>query len=199
MDLPKGFYGVTDEKYGSLKSAEKLVEFGAKIIQYRCKHKTDKEMYEESLAIKDMLHGKDIVFIIDDRVDLALIVGADGVHVGDKDLPVCAIRKVVPKDFIVGLSTHNVADVMNAVCCDYIGIGPVFYTTTKDDAYTPLGVDMAKKMIELSKVPAYLIGGITLDNIESIKNINAAGFISVADVLSNDKMHFEKMVKIWRS
>ena len=199
MDLPEGFYGVTDERYGSIESAEKLIEFGVKIIQYRCKYKSDKEMFEEARKIKNMIEGKGIIFIIDDRVDLALIVKADGVHLGDKDLPVCEVRKIVPKNFIIGLSTHSIEEVRQANCCDYIGVGPVFYTTTKDDAYEPVGVDIAKKMVEASRFPAYLIGGINLENIGKIRNIDAQGFISVSDVLNNDKKHFEDMVKIWNS
>ena len=199
MDLPKGFYGVTDERYGSIESAEKLIDFGVKIIQYRCKYKSDKEMFEEAKKIKNMIKGKGIIFIVDDRVDLALIVKADGVHLGDKDLPVCEVRKIVPENFIIGLSTHSIEEVKQAGCCDYIGVGPVFYTTTKDDAYKPIGAEMAKKMVETSRFPAYLIGGINLENIGTIKGIGAQGFISVADVLNNDKKHFEDMVKIWNS
>jgi len=199
MDLPKGFYGVTDERYGSIESAKKLIDFGVKIIQYRCKYKSDKEMFEEAKKIKDMIKGKNIIFIIDDRVDLALIVQADGVHLGDKDLPVCEVRKIVPANFIIGLSTHSIEEVRGADCCDYIGVGPVFYTTTKDDTYEPVGVDVAKRMVEASRLPAYLIGGINLENIDKIKNIDAQGFISVSDVLYNDKKHLEDMVKIWNS
>ncbi len=199
MDLPKGFYGVTDEKYGSIKSAEKLIDFGVKIIQYRCKYKTDREKYEEAKKIKDMIGNKDILYIIDDRVDLALIVKADGVHVGDRDIPVCEIRKIVPKDFILGLSTHTISDVLNADCCDYIGVGPLFYTTTKNDAYNPLGIETAMKMVEASKCPAYLIGGIKLENMKDVKNIKADGFVSVSDVLYNDDKHFQRMVSVWNS
>ncbi len=199
MDLPEGPYGVTDERYGSIESAEKLIDFGVKIIQYRCKYKSDKEMFEEAKKIKNMIKSKDIIFIIDDRVDLALIVKADGVHLGDKDLPVCEVRKIVPENFIIGLSTHSIEEVKEADCCDYIGVGPVFYTTTKEDAYEPIGVETAKKMVEASRFPAYLIGGINLENIGKIRNIDAQGFISVSDVLNNDKKHFEDMVNIWNS
>lgn len=197
MDLPKGFYGITDERYGSIESAEKLIEFGAKIIQYRCKYKTDREKYEEALKIKDMIAGKDIIYIIDDRVDLALIVGADGVHVGDKDIPPCSIRKIVPNNFIIGVSTHSIKDVSDADCCDYIGVGPVFYTTTKKDAQTALGVDEAKAMVSASKFPVYLIGGINIDNIELIKGIGAYGFVSVSGVLNNDIKYFNRLADIW--
>jgi len=199
MDLPKGFYGITDERYGSIESAEKLIEFGTEIIQYRCKYKTDREKYEEALKIKDMIVGKDIIYIIDDRVDLALAVGADGVHVGDKDMPPCSIRGIVPKDFIIGVSTHSIKDVSNADCCDYIGVGPVFYTKTKKDAQTALGIDEARAMISVSKFPVYLIGGINIDNIESVKKIGAYGFASVSGVLNNDIKYFDRLMYIWNS
>ncbi len=199
MDLPKGFYGITDEKYGSIESAKKLIDFDVKILQYRCKYKTDKEKYEEAKKIKELIGKKDIIYIIDDRVDLALVVEADGVHVGDKDIPVCEIKKIVPEDFIIGLSTHSVEEAQNAQCCDYIGIGPVFYTTTKDDVASSIGIETAKDMVKVSKKPGYLIGGIKYENLEALKDINAHGFISVSDVLYNDKKHFEDMVKIWNS
>jgi thiamine-phosphate pyrophosphorylase len=199
MDLPRGFYGVTDEKYGSIESAEKLIEFGAKIIQYRCKYKSDRAKYEEAKKIKDMIGKKDIVYIIDDRVDLALMAGSDGVHLGDKDLPVCEVRKIVPDNFIIGLSTHSVEDVLRVKCCDYIGVGPVFYTKTKDDVRAPISVGTAKEMVDCANLPTYLIGGIKLENIEQIRYIKSYGFVSVSDVLLNDKKHFEEMVAIWNS
>ncbi len=199
MDLPGGFYGITDERYGSIESAKKLIEFGAKIIQYRCKYKSDREKFEEAKAIKEIIGNKDIIYIIDDRVDLAMIVKANGVHVGDKDIPVCEIRKIAPKDFIIGLSTHSIEDVKKARCCDYIGVGPVFFTTTKDDVRKPIGLDTAKKMVEIANFPTYLIGGIKLENLKDIKHIKAHGFISVSDVLYNDKKHFEEMVSLWNN
>ncbi len=199
MDLPAGFYGITDERYGCVESARKLVEFGAGIIQYRCKNKTDREMYEEALTIRRMVKASRAIFIIDDRVDIALAVGADGVHVGDKDIPPCAIRRFVPGGFIIGLSTHSVEDVKRAECCDYIGVGPVFETTTKDKPHKPIGVEVAREMVRLAGVPCYLIGGITLENIAQLKGIGAHGFVSVSDVLSHDRSHFEEMIRIWES
>ncbi|AEA33417.1 thiamine phosphate synthase [Hippea maritima] len=199
MDLPKGFYGIIDERFGCIDSAKKLIDFGAKIIQYRCKNKTDRQMLEEAETIRRLTLNAGAVFIIDDRVDLALLVGADGVHVGDKDFPPCRIRKLAPKGFIIGLSTHSIDDVRNASCCDYIGVGPVFATTTKDKPHPTLGVELAEEMVRQSPYPAFLIGGIALDNIETIKHIPAWGFVSVRDVLANDKAHFERMLEIWNS
>ncbi len=199
MDLPEGFYGITDERFGCIESAKKLIEFGAKIIQYRCKLKSDREMFYEAKKIREMTKAEGIVFIVDDRVDLALVVEADGVHLGDKDLPACEVRRIVPEGFIIGLSTHSIEDVKNADCCDYIGVGPVFETTTKKNPHPTLGIDLAKEMVKISKYPAFLIGGISLENIHLIKDIKAYGFVSVRDVLANNKEHFERMLKIWQS
>ncbi len=197
MDLPSGFYGITDERYGCVESALKLLEFGARIIQYRCKNLPDRELYEQALKIRKFAKKKGVLFIVDDRVDIALAVEADGVHVGDKDLPPCVIRRFVPEGFIIGLSTHSLEDVKKADCCDYIGVGPVFPTTTKKNPHKPIGIELAREMVEASNVLAYLIGGITLENIEQLKGINAHGFVSVSDVLNHDKKHFEEMLKKW--
>ncbi len=199
MDLPRGFYGITDERYGSIRSAKKLIEFGAEIIQYRSKNSSDRIKYDEAKKIKELIGNKDIIYIINDRVDIALTVGADGVHLGQDDLPVCEVRKIAGNNFIIGLSTHDMDSVKNSDCCDYIGVGPVFYTTTKEDADPEIGVGEARKMISVSKFPVYLIGGINIENIESVKNIGAHGFVSVSDVLYNDINHFERMFNIWNS
>ncbi len=199
MDLPKGFYGITDERFGCVESAKKLLDFGAKIVQLRCKKLTDREFLSIADEVRRLTKDYGAVFIVDDRLDIALLSDADGVHVGDKDIPPCRIREVVRDGFIIGLSTHSLDDVLKADCCDYIGVGPIFETTTKDKPHPTLGVELAKRMVELSKYPAYLIGGIKLENIGEIKDIGAWGFVSVYDVLSHDKGHFERMMEIWRS
>ena len=197
MDLPKGFYGITDDRFGCIESAVKLLSFGVKILQLRCKKLTDREFLELADRVRELTSSKGALFIVDDRVDIALMSGADGVHVGDKDIPPCRIRRLVGDKFIIGLSTHSLEDVKKAECCNYIGVGPVFPTTTKDKPHPTLGVELAKKMVEKSKYPAFLIGGIGLDNIDRIKDIKAWGFVSVRDVLSNDKEHFERMMRLW--
>ena len=199
MDLPKGFYGITDERFGCLESARKLLDFGAKIIQLRCKKLNDKEFLSVADEVRRLTADFGALFIVDDRLDIALLSVADGVHVGDKDISPCRIRKIVKENFIIGFSTHSLDDVLKAECCDYIGVGPVFSTTTKDKPHPKLGVKLAKKMVESSKYPAYLIGGIKLENVGEIKDIGAWGFVSVYDVLSHDKGHFERMIETWKS
>ncbi len=197
MDLPDGFYGITDERFGCLESFKRLLNFGARIVQLRCKSLTDKELFEIALEARKLTEKQKAILIIDDRVDIALAVGADGVHLGQDDLPTCVARRLVGKDMIIGLSTHSIEDVERASCCDYIGVGPVFETTTKD--YKPIGVETARRMVELSKFPAYLIGGITLENISQIVHIGAKGFVSVSDVLSHDMLHYKEMIRLWNS
>ncbi len=199
MDLPKGFYGITDERFGCLESAKKLLDFGVKIVQLRCKKLTGREFLSIADEVRKLTEDYGALFIVDDRWDIALLSDADGVHVGDKDISPCRIRESVKENFIVGLSTHSVEEVLKAECCDYIGVGPVFPTTTKDKPHPTIGVKLAKKMVELSNYPAYLIGGIKLENIDKIKGISAHGFVSVYDVLSHDKDYFERMISIWKN
>ncbi len=199
MDLPKGFYGITDGRWGCLESARKLLDFGAKVVQLRCKNITDREFLVYAEILRSWTKEAGAVFIVDDRVDIALISNADGVHVGDKDIPPCKIRDLVGDRLIIGFSTHSIEDVKNAECCDYIGVGPVFPTTTKDKPHAAIGVELAQKMVDESRHPAFLIGGISLDNINKIKHIKAHGFVSVSDVLMHDKQHFERMLEIWNS
>ncbi len=196
MALSKGFYGITLES-DSIGTCKKLIDFGVKMIQYRAKQKTDKEMLYEALEIRKLTKQANVLMIVNDRVDIALIVEADGVHVGQDDIEPQFIRKMVPKGFIVGLSTHSLEQVQSPKVdyVDYIGVGAVFHTLTKDAIV--IGVELAKKMTEASKKPAYLIGGIKLSNIEELKGIGAYGFTSITNVLYNDKAHFEELMKKW--
>jgi thiamine-phosphate pyrophosphorylase len=198
MDLPKGFYGITMES-DSISTCKKLIEFGAKMIQYRAKNLSSKQMLYESLQIRKLTKEANVLMIVNDRLDIALISGADGVHVGQDDIPPSYLRKVVPKGFIIGLSTHSLEHVLDREIefVDYIGVGAVFETSTKDAVV--IGIDLANKMVKSSKKPAYLIGGIKLSNIDSIKHIGAYGFTSITDVLYNDYGHFLEMLNKWNS
>ncbi|OSS42169.1 Thiamin-phosphate pyrophosphorylase [Desulfurella amilsii] len=198
MDLSKGFYGITMEN-DSIGTCKKLIDFGAKAIQYRAKNLPSKQMLYESLEIRELTKKANVLMIVNDRLDLALVVGADGVHVGQDDIPPSYLRKIVPKGFIIGLSTHSLDQVLSSEVdfVDYIGVGAVFKTSTKDAVV--IGPDLAQQMVKSSKKPAYLIGGIKLSNIDSIKGIGAYGFTSITDVLYNDYGHFLEMLNKWNS
>ncbi len=196
MDMPAGFYGIADESFGCVEAAHKLVEFGAKVIQYRRKTGSDRERYEEARLIRRIVSDR-AVYIVNDRLDIALAVGADGVHVGHDDLPPHVIRGMVPEGFVIGCTVHSVGELDGLCGCDYIAVGPLFETNTKVDALPPRTIDEVAEVVKRSTVPVYLIGGISIDNISAIKGLGARGFVSVSDVLRHDINHFRKMVRIW--
>lgn len=198
MDLPKGFYGITMES-DSIGTCKKLINLGAKMIQYRAKSLSDREMLKEAIKIRELTKQSCVVMIVDDRVDIAIITQADGVHIGQEDIPPSVIRKISPKNFIIGLSVHSIDQVLSEEVSfvDYIGVGAIFPTKTKDAAV--IGVEVAREILQISKKPSYLIGGIKLSNIDSIKSLNAYGFTSITDVLYNDDVHFKEILKKWNS
>jgi thiamine-phosphate pyrophosphorylase len=179
-------YAITDERFLNSSNISQAVERailgGATVIQYRAKKKSSKEMYEEALKVREITKSYGIPFIVNDRLDIALAVKADGVHVGQEDLPVRVIRSIVGKEFIVGLSTHNLNQVKKANeenLADYLGFGPVFLTTTKENPDPITGVEELCKAVKISKIPIVAIGGINRDNILKVKACNPAGIAVV--------------------
>ena len=130
--------------------------------------------------IKKLLKGKNVLFIVDDRVDLACCLNADGVHLGQDDIRVDQARKILGKKKIIGFSTHSISQLRSAVKkdVDYISIGPIFSTPTKPD-YKAVGLDLIKSAVSLTKIPLVVIGGI---NEKNIKEIVEAGVQRVAVV-----------------
>ncbi len=153
---------------------------GARIVQYREKNGSRKKVLESAKVIRDICSDYATIFIVNDYVDIALLANADGVHLGQDDIHIHEARKITPEDFIIGVSTHSLEQAKKAEAdgADYIGIGPVFATPTKED-YSPIGVDTVKSVLGAISVPAAAIGGINLDNIEQLKS---AGVVNVAMV-----------------
>ncbi len=181
--LDLSLYVITDEnliKKDIGKAVEKAIKGGATVIQYRAKNKDSKTMYKEAQEIKKICDRYNVPLIINDRVDIALAVNADGVHVGQEDLEVEVVRRIIGFDKIVGLSTKNLKQVKEAnyLPIDYIGFGSIFPTETKEDAKVS-GIENLKKAIEISLVPVVAIGGINLSNIDEVLS---AGCTNVAVV-----------------
>ncbi|OGC76159.1 MAG: thiamine-phosphate diphosphorylase [candidate division Zixibacteria bacterium RBG_16_40_9] len=154
---------------------QQLVKAGAEMIQYRDKDSEDGEFLKEALKIKKILKNSKIPFIINDRVDIALYIKADGVHVGQTDLPVSIARKLLGKNKIIGTSAENIkqAKVAQREGADYVGLGPIFYTTTKEKIPYPVGLDLIEQAQKELKIPFFSIGGINLDNLSSVINAGA--------------------------
>ncbi len=147
-------YAVTDlqrEDPAIFRKVEAAYRGGADIVQLRSKNLTDAELYRIGTKMRKLAARFRKLFFVNDRPDLALAVGADGVHVGQDDLPVSRVRKILGKDFFIGLSTHSLRQALEAAKqeVDYIGVGPVFKTPTKPK-YSPIGLDLVRKLNPLT-------------------------------------------------
>ncbi len=125
----------------------KILGAGIRWVQYREKEKSRKDIYQESLIVREMTRQYNAVFIVNDHADIAFAVGAEGVHLGQDDLPIREARKILGKNKIIGLSTHDIEQALNAKKegADYIGFGPIFHTKTKE-AGEPRGLDMLRNV-----------------------------------------------------
>ena len=170
-----GFYLViTNPAVGYAKCAEAAVRAGVKIIQLRMKHASREEILREAQEMRRVTAGTETLFIVNDDPSIAAEVGADGVHVGQGDMPPAEVRDRYPGLRIVGLSTHNMEQVEASwgEPVDYIGVGPVYATPTKEIPDPTLGPELAGRMIAAARVPAVAIGGI---NAETLPPVLAAG------------------------
>src|ERR1700687_1058060 len=141
------------------------VRGGATSVQVRLKTAPPREVVEITRAI---MIRTSVPVIVNDRADLALAAGAAGVHVGEADLPVAAIRRFAPENFIIGASLGSDAELVNAKGADYVGIGPVFGSDSKRDAGGAIGVDGFERLASMVQVPELAVGGITADRALSI-------------------------------
>jgi thiamine-phosphate pyrophosphorylase len=195
-------YGITAEAMSNgrdnMTVVKAMLEAGIKFIQYREKEKTGLARYEECLKLKKLVHEYNAAFIIDDFVDLAIAVDADGVHIGQDDLPVPAVRKLLGPDKIIGLSTHSPEQLEKANeiadLIDYIGCGPVYATNTKKTA-VPVGLEYVKYATEHAKMPFVAIGGIKEHNIHEVYNAGATTIAVVSDITSADDI-IDKISKL---
>jgi len=147
---------------------------GAKIIQLREKHWSKKDLYDLAVEFRKRTHNYDALLIINDHVDVALAAGADGVHLGQEDLPVEAARKIAP-ELIIGASSHSLKEALKAEKdgADYVNIGPIFPTQTKADAGRFLGPEAIAEIGPQLKVPFTTMGGIKPDNIHRVLEAGA--------------------------
>lgn len=166
-----------------------MKEAGIKIIQYREKEKSKSEIYKECLEISNYLKDSDIKFIVNDHVDIALAVDADGIHIGQEDLDVDIIKNM-KTDLFIGLSTHNEKQALKAreLGVDYIGVGPIFPTKTKKHVEASKGLEYLKWVSENIDLPYVAIGGIKEDNIGQVKANGGYCFAMVSEILSSEDL-----------
>lgn len=195
MDLkhrfPKGLYGILGEAFSlgrsNVETAEMMITAGIDVLQYREKsHEKDRSvMLEECTCIAQMARTAKVPFIVNDFLDIALLSGATGVHLGQQDLPAGLVKKRYP-ELIVGCSTHDPDQVEKAIQdgVDYIGVGPIFATQTKKDVSDPVGLPLVEYVASLKKIPFVVIGGIKRHNINTVADHGASTFCLLTDIIS---------------
>jgi thiamine-phosphate pyrophosphorylase len=192
-------YPITDTEITNLSHAEQVVRMidgGAKIIQLREKHLAPKDFYADAKKALEIARKNDVKIIINDRVDVALALKADGVHLGQDDLPPEYAREILGVNAIIGFSTHTVAQALKAIKLpiDYIAIGPVFPTKTKSNPDKVVGLKGVKQVREaVGDFPLVAIGGITLENFRDVLNAGADSTAIISDLLSDAENIHERM------
>lgn len=183
-------YLVTDRSLSLGRSLESVVaqavEGGVTMVQLREKDCSTLEFYEQAILLKKCLHPYNIPLIINDRLDIALACDAEGLHIGQSDMPYDIARKLLGRDKIIGLSVECIQDAVNAneLDVDYIGISPVFGTPTKTDTAPALGLNGVQEIVKVSRHPAVGIGGINKTNAAEVISAGAEGISVVSAIMS---------------
>ena len=163
---------------------------GADAVQFRAKRLSKRHYYEQALGLLPIARAERVPFFVNDHLDIALAISADGIHIGQNDLPCGAARRLVPREMMVGISTHSVEQAAGAVeeGADYIAVGPVFPTSTKKDAESVKGPEILRAVkMQVRCVPIIAIGGITIDNVAGVIRSGADGIaVASAIVLADD-------------
>ncbi|SHJ78402.1 thiamine phosphate synthase [Tepidibacter formicigenes] len=178
------------------KCVEDALKGGVTIVQLREKKCLGKEFLEKAYRLRELTKKYNALFIINDRVDIALLVDADGVHVGQKDIPAFEVRRLIGKNKILGVSTRTLEEAVKARNdgADYLGVGAIFATNTKLDA-EHVSINKLKDIQKSVDIPIVAIGGLKLDNIDMLKECNVDGYAVVSAILTADDIYNES--KVW--
>lgn len=188
IQLPK-LYPITDTSISRLTHLEQIQQLaagGATLVQLREKKASPREFYEAAVEAVRVAHRLGVRLIINDRVDIALAVGADGVHLGQDDLPPEKAREILGEHCIIGYSTHDLKQALAAdsMPVDYIAIGPVFQTSTKKNPDPVVGLELIKQLKAQISKPLVAIGGITLESAKLVLDAGADSLAVISDLHS---------------
>ncbi len=194
-------YFITDSNFGYTHEelAEMVLRAGVRIIQFREKKMSTREMVETAKRLRKLTSEYNALFIVNDRIDVALACDADGVHLGQDDMPAEIAREIF--DGIIGISTKNVTQAMNAEkYADYIGAGPIFPTKTKKDAGKVIGIHGLAEIVRAVSVPVVAIGAINRNNVLDVLKVGADGVavISAIAAAPNPEDEARTLVEIVR-
>lgn len=187
----RGIYGITAENLSAGRKncqvVQEMLEAGVRIVQYREKKKSMAEKYAECQELRRLTRDYGALFIVNDHPDLCLLSDADGVHVGQDDYPVAAVRKLIGSERILGWSTHEPRQLeeAHALGVDYVGVGPLFETHTKEDVMAPVGLSYLEWAVANSRIPFVAIGGIKEHNIDEVASRGAKCICLVSEITEN--------------
>jgi thiamine-phosphate pyrophosphorylase len=203
----KGYYFITDNdlsKNGIISDCRNAILAGTRIIQYRNKNANSLELYEEAKILRDI--SRNSIFLINDRIDIALAVDADGVHLGQEDIPCKIARKILGNDKIIGITVHSLEEAKLALedGANYLGIGAIFLTNTKKNAGNPVGLELIKNIKNYTQdknIPLVAIGGINISNVKSVIDAGADAICAISDVVTKEdlKMEIEKYQGLFKN
>lgn len=174
------------------KSIEDAIKGGVKIIQLREKNASGKEFLEKAIKLRELTKKYDALLIINDRIDIAILSNADGVHVGQSDIDANLVRKLLGEDKIIGVSAKTIDQAQKAKLngADYIGVGAMYNTSTKLDAKC-IKFDTVKEIRKNVDIPIVLIGGISIDKIKELKELDSDGYAIISAILKKDNIYLE--------
>ncbi len=187
--LLNGLYLILDERWSSRCSLPEVLreagQAGVKLAQYRNKTGSMRDAYEVARTLREIAKEWGMMFLVNDRCDLAMAVEADGVHLGQTDLPLALARNLVGHDMLIGASTHNTEQVLKAMeeGADYLGYGPIFPTDTKSDHDPVVGIQGMKRIRGLTPLPIFAIGGITPEVVPELRQAGANGVAVASGIL----------------
>ena len=184
----KGYYFITDtglSRAGNVKDVRRALAAGVGIVQYRAKETGTRVMLAEAQELKSLCQGA--IFLVNDRVDVALAVDADGVHLGQEDMPYETARRLLGPDKIIGITVSTLAEARTAARqgADYLGVSPIFFTRTKPDAGTPTGLTLLQEIRNSVSLPLAAIGGITHDNAAQVIAAGADMICAISQVVTH--------------
>ncbi|MDW8801892.1 thiamine phosphate synthase [Clostridium sp. A1-XYC3] len=192
MEIDYSLYLITDRSFLKGRSLKTVVEDsilgGVTMVQVREKNISTREFFKVALEVKEVTDHYKIPLIINDRIDIAQAINADGVHLGQDDMPLKIARKILGKNRIIGISAGTLEEALEAERdgADYLGIGAIFYTGTKKDIDVPLGIETLKDIYQNINIPAVAIGGINESNFREVLATGVNGISIISAVLGKE-------------
>lgn len=190
----KGLYVITDNTLrpgrGHIEIAQAVLEAGGRILQLRDKHASTRELVQTGIRLRELTRAYHALLIVNDRVEVALAVEADGVHLGQEDMPLPLARQLMGEQAIIGISAATIEEAVQAESegANYLGVGPMFATGTKPDAGLPVGPERLKEIKQHVRIPVFGIGGISPQNYRIVLEAGADGVCVIGAIATAPDM-----------